>query len=271
MALVPFPGSQPAAFSTPPDDDEDDDGSGPKMSFLEHLDELRKRIINALLGVVVGVFVAFTFVEHIVNFIWGPMRKVLPPGIKLIYTEPAEAFSLYIQISLMAGVLLAAPWVMYQVWLFISPGPALEREEVRDSVRPLHDDRPPVRRGVQPLHRVPVHDAVSRQLQRGRPRLHAEDLGDLRHVPEDGARHGGGLPAADGRLLSREAESRVGALPLEQGQIRDSARVHHRRVVTPTGDPINQTIFAAPIVVLYFLSIIIAWIVGPKRKKGPPV
>jgi sec-independent protein translocase protein TatC len=42
-------------------------------------------------------------------------------------------------------------------------------------------------------------------------------------------------------------------------------------VVTPTGDPINQTIFAAPIVILYFLSIVIAWIVAPKGRKTPPV
>ena len=92
------------------------------MSFLEHLDELRKRIISALLGVVVGVLISFAFIQRIVNFIWGPMRKVLPPGVKLIYTEPAEAFSLYIQISLLAGALLSAPWIMYQVWKFISPG-----------------------------------------------------------------------------------------------------------------------------------------------------
>ena len=122
MALVPFPGSQPGAYYPPPDDDEDDDGSGPKMSFLEHLDELRKRIINALLGVLVGVFVAFAFIGKILDFVWGPMRKVLPPDIKLIYTEPAEAFSLNIQVALLAGALLAAPWVMWQVWLFISPG-----------------------------------------------------------------------------------------------------------------------------------------------------
>src|SRR5437660_4834230 len=122
MALVPFPGPHSAAHRTPPDDDLDDDESGAKMSFLEHLDELRKRIINACIAIGIGFVISFAFVDRIFNFIFAPTRRVLPQGVTLAYTRPSEAFSLYIQVALIAGILLAAPVVMYQVWLFIAPG-----------------------------------------------------------------------------------------------------------------------------------------------------
>src|SRR5437868_900031 len=99
MALVPFPGSQSAAYPLPPDDD-DEDASGAKMSFLEHLDELRKRIVHAAIAIGVGILLSFTFIQRIYNFLMAPTMHVLPAGSKLIYTEPGEAFSLYIQLSL---------------------------------------------------------------------------------------------------------------------------------------------------------------------------
>src|SRR4051812_891437 len=100
MALVPFPSPSSGALQLPPDDDED---AGGKMSFLEHLDELRKRIVNAAIGIGVGILLGFGFIDRIFNFILGPTRKVLPPGVKMIYTEPGEAFGMYITISLIAG------------------------------------------------------------------------------------------------------------------------------------------------------------------------
>ena len=121
MALVPFPSPQSGALPIPPDED-DDNPAGGKMSFLEHLDELRKRIVNSAIAIGVCVVLGFAFINRIVDFILAPTRGALPPGVKMIYTEPGEAFSLYIQISLIMGVVLAAPFIMYQVWMFIAPG-----------------------------------------------------------------------------------------------------------------------------------------------------
>lgn len=125
MALVPFPSATPADRDDPlielTDADELDSG-GAKMSFLEHLDELRNRLIYSVVGVAVGVGLTFFFHNVIYNFVFEPTRKVLPNGSKLVYTQPGEAFSLHIQIALIAGVVLAAPWIMWQVWLFIAPG-----------------------------------------------------------------------------------------------------------------------------------------------------
>ena len=91
------------------------------MSFLEHLDELRKRLVQSCIGVAVGVCVGFAFINPVVNFILKPTWNVLPPGSRMIYTQPGEAFSLHIQIALIAGVVLASPFIMYQVWRFIAP------------------------------------------------------------------------------------------------------------------------------------------------------
>src|SRR6476469_4273720 len=92
------------------------------MSFLAHLVELGKRIVNSVIAVLVGVLVSFAFIQKIFNFLLMPTRKVLPPGVKIIYTEPGEAFGMYITVSLIAGALIASPFVMYQVWKFIAPG-----------------------------------------------------------------------------------------------------------------------------------------------------
>jgi len=126
MALVPFPSKAGKPASSDPDPDWDDDDSSPdgagKMSFLEHLDELRKRIVWALVGVVIGFAISIAFINPLWDFVMGPMQRLLGPGQQLIYTDPTEALMLYVKIAVIAGILIASPLVMYQVWLFIAPG-----------------------------------------------------------------------------------------------------------------------------------------------------
>jgi sec-independent protein translocase protein TatC len=129
VGLIPFPKNAPAPM---PDDDlvEDrddletaaDDEMGGKMSFLDHLDELRRRIIYAVLSIGIGFVIAFFFINDIFNFVMRPMQQLLPPGGTLVYTDPTEAFMLYIKIALISGLLLASPAVFTQVWLFVAPG-----------------------------------------------------------------------------------------------------------------------------------------------------
>jgi sec-independent protein translocase protein TatC len=125
MALVPFPNKTSQALDDPePDWDDHEPASDEpgKMSFLDHLDELRRRIIYSLIAVGVGFGIAFYFINDLFNFIMLPMQRLLPVGQTLIYTEPGEAFFLQIKIGLMAGLILASPVVFTQVWLFIAPG-----------------------------------------------------------------------------------------------------------------------------------------------------
>jgi sec-independent protein translocase protein TatC len=92
------------------------------MSFLEHLDELRKRIIRSVIAVAGGFLIACFFIQQLFDFIMRPLQRMLPEGGTLVYTDPTEAFVLYIKIAAIAGLLIASPAVMTQVWLFIAPG-----------------------------------------------------------------------------------------------------------------------------------------------------
>src|SRR5688500_1556156 len=124
MALVPFPNKIRRSEELEPDwDDHDlDADDGGKMSFLEHLDELRKRIIYAVLSLAVGVAIVLFFIQRLFDFIMRPLQQLLPDGGKLIFTEPTDAFALYIKIAVIGGLVVASPAVMTQVWLFIAPG-----------------------------------------------------------------------------------------------------------------------------------------------------
>ena len=124
MALVPFPNKAAKSADDEPDwDDHDpDQETGGKMSFLDHLDELRRRIIYSLVSVGIGFGIAFFWLDDIFYFIFKPMQAMLPAGQKLISIEPGEQIFLMFKIGLMAGLILASPLVFSQIWLFIAPG-----------------------------------------------------------------------------------------------------------------------------------------------------
>jgi sec-independent protein translocase protein TatC len=105
-------------------DEEDigDVGGSGRMSFLEHLDELRRRILYALAATLAGFLASLIASDRIFAFVMRPLHESLPAGGQLIYTDGPEVFVVYLQIGLLAGVLLASPVIMLQVWLFIAPG-----------------------------------------------------------------------------------------------------------------------------------------------------
>ena len=121
MALVPFPSARPGD-----DEDPEHEDSGSKMSFLEHLDELRKRLIYICWSLLAGCIVAYLFIQKIVDFVMKPMYTILAQqptgGAKLIFTAGPEGFMLYVKIGFIAGIFIASPLVLYQVWKFIAPG-----------------------------------------------------------------------------------------------------------------------------------------------------
>jgi sec-independent protein translocase protein TatC len=91
----------------------------PGMSLMEHLDELRKRIIHSAIYLALGFGVAWIFHNRIVELFQAPLIHI---GKTLMFTHPMDALNLYLQASLLAGAILASPFVLYQVWLFIAPG-----------------------------------------------------------------------------------------------------------------------------------------------------
>ena len=92
------------------------------MSFLEHLDELRRRLMIAAAAIVGGMIITFFFIRRIVAFVMDPLYALLPPGSHFMSTEMTEGFMLYMKIAALCGLLIASPVVMTQVWLFVAPG-----------------------------------------------------------------------------------------------------------------------------------------------------
>jgi sec-independent protein translocase protein TatC len=91
------------------------------MTFLEHLEELRVRLIRSLIALVVGFGVSWGFADELFHFITQPLRKAYP-SIQIIFTAPTEGFMLYMKMAFFAGIFLAAPFILYQIWSFIAPG-----------------------------------------------------------------------------------------------------------------------------------------------------
>lgn len=97
------------------------DAPDQKMSFLEHLGELRKRILWSAVAILVGLLIALGFAERLMKFVRRPFEAAIP-GTKLVFLTPTEAFWVYMKVALIAGVVLALPVVLYQVWAFVAPG-----------------------------------------------------------------------------------------------------------------------------------------------------
>src|ERR1035441_9228093 len=91
----------------------------PGMSLMEHLDELRKRIVHSAIYLFVGFILAYAFHERLYGFVQAPLDKL---HIKLNYTHPMDPLNLYLQVALIGGAILASPFILYQVWMFIAPG-----------------------------------------------------------------------------------------------------------------------------------------------------
>lgn len=90
------------------------------MPLLEHLGELRSRLIKCLIAVGIGTVIAFFFSDAILDFLGEPYRIAVPDG-DLAFFRPTEAFSLVMRISLWAGTILASPVILYQLWRFVAP------------------------------------------------------------------------------------------------------------------------------------------------------
>ena len=97
---------------------------GGSMTFFEHLVELRKRIVNSLIAIVIGTFAGVGVARYFIGWINRPILKALADARldpKLIYTHPAGALNLILTVGVYLGIVLASPVVLYQIWLFVAP------------------------------------------------------------------------------------------------------------------------------------------------------
>jgi sec-independent protein translocase protein TatC len=98
-----------------------------KMTFWEHLEELRRRLIRAVIAYVVGATVAWTYRDPILAWLWKPFSEAwkaqgIPGDPALNFAAPSDAFMAYLKLALIAGVLIAAPVIFYELWSFVAPG-----------------------------------------------------------------------------------------------------------------------------------------------------
>ncbi|MCX7944968.1 MAG: twin-arginine translocase subunit TatC [Deltaproteobacteria bacterium] len=94
-----------------------------EIPFLLHIKELRKRLIISLIAVLIGFVFSYIYADKIFNFLFIPLKSVLPEGSKNLYfTGIAEPFFLFLKLAFISGIFIASPVILYQLWLFIRPG-----------------------------------------------------------------------------------------------------------------------------------------------------
>ncbi len=93
-----------------------------ELSLTEHLAELRTRLIRSIAAVAVGFCISYAFIEPIFAMLSRPLAKVLPPGTSLIFTSYPEAFFTYLKLALVCGIFIASPFILYEIWAFVAPG-----------------------------------------------------------------------------------------------------------------------------------------------------
>ena len=135
-ATVTAPPPTPPPPSEPEEEEDADDDGMLRMSFLDHLEELRKRLILMLAGMGVAFVATLYFAPDLWNLVSQPavaaLREIGAQE-KLIFTSPTEAFTtMWVKVPMLTAIFLASPWILYQVWAFIAPG--LYRRERRWAV-----------------------------------------------------------------------------------------------------------------------------------------
>lgn len=242
----------------------------PTMGFLDHLEELRKRLVYSIMAVAVGFFACWWKVEYIYDIMQKPIIDVLRANgmsEKLVYLNPTEPFNLYLKIAAMAGLFVTSPFVLYQVWMFISPG--LYRHEKRYVVPFMVSTIALFISGGYFGYRVVYPQALGFLVHFGRqfqPMITISEYTSLF------------LSIVLGMGLIFEMPILIFFLAL-MGIITAGFMFKNFRyaillifivaaIVTPTPDIMSMCIFAAPMVGLYAISIGIAWMVHPKQRNA---
>ena len=277
MALVPFPSQnrdddrqelpeKPGGFS-PFGDHDEEPGEG-RMTFLEHLDELRKRITHAVGGLLVGFIISFAFINRIFDFVYQRLASSVAGG-KMIYTEAPEMFMLWIKIAALTGVLIASPYIMFQVWLFIAPG--LYAKEKKLAVPFVLSSSALFIGGAAFSHYMVFPAAWNFFASFGN--------NYVEFLPRVGPVFGMYVKLMLGIGLTFQLPVLIFVLArlglVTAGWLLANFKYAvllifiFAAVITPDGNPITQLMVGGPMVVLYLFGIAAAWLFGKSKKSDP--
>jgi sec-independent protein translocase protein TatC len=276
LALVPFPSQNrndddnlpaKAGGFSPFGEEEEPAGEG-RMTFLEHLDELRKRITHAVGALLVGFIAAFAFIRQVFDFVYQRLASSVPGG-KLIYTEGPEVFMLWIKIAALTGVLIASPYIMLQVWLFIAPG--LYAKEKKLAI-PFVLSSSALFIGGAAFSHYFVFPAAWNFFA-------GFSTGYIEFLPRVGPIFGMYVKLLLGIGLTFQLPVLMFVLA-RLGIVTAAFLVRNFKyaillififaaVITPDGNPVTQLLVGGPMVVLYILGIGAAWLFGKSKKTDP--
>jgi sec-independent protein translocase protein TatC len=244
--------------------------SMPAMSFLEHLEELRRRIIYSVIAIVVGFFACWGYAENIVGWMQKPIMEALKRNgmpQTLVYLNPTDPFNLYLKIGFLAGIFVSCPVVLYQVWMFISPG--LYRNEKRYVLPFMFSTIGLFLSGGYFGYKLVYPAALEFLIGYGKqfqPMITIHEYTDLFLTVILGLGVVFELPI----LVFFLALMGVVSAGWMWRNVRYSILIIFiiAAIMTPTTDILNMCIFAAPMVALYLMSIGIAWLVHPKQREA---
>jgi sec-independent protein translocase protein TatC len=239
----------------------EEEGRG-SMSFLDHLEELRRRLVFAALGVLVGVVACWVFAEQLLTLLLAPVSEAFGD---LTIIRPAEAFMNKVKAALVGGIFLSLPWIFYQIWAFIAPG--LYKRE-RRWVVPVVLAATFLFAGGAAFCYIVALPAAARFLA---------DQGEIfrSNITVDYAFGFStklllGLGVVFQLPLIVFALARMGLVTgkflLRRIDIAVFACFLIAAIITPTPDIMTMTIFAVPMLVLYIVGIGVAFVAAPRRR-----
>jgi sec-independent protein translocase protein TatC len=240
-----------------------------KMPFLEHLGELRRRILWSLLVVLICFMPAYAFSNQIFEFLMHPIIANLPKGSTLIFTRPAEGFMTYLKVSFFAGLFAAVPFILYQAWRFVAPG--LYKHEKQIAIPFILFGTLFFAFGASFCYYVAAPPAFKFLLNE----YSSEYVKAFPSITE-------ALSFFMGLLLGFGLifEFPLVIFVLAKLGIVTSAWLRKQRkyailisavaaaVLTPTTDALSMMMMFVPILVFYELGILVAWIFGKKKSPG---
>ena len=240
------------------------------MPFLAHLEELRRRIILCILGIIIGFLLCWSFADRLFGLMQQPIIQTLRHhgiGGGLVYLNPTEPFNLYLMVALVLGLFAASPFVFYQIWLFIAPG--LYRTEKR-YVLPFLISTVGLFLAGGLFGYKTVYPASLDFLigygERFQPMITIGEYTKLFATIIIGL----GLMFEMPILVFFLALMRVITAKWMWRNLRYSVLVIFiaAAVITPTADILNMCLFAAPMIGLYGISIGVAWLAGARRERA---
>ena len=259
----------------PTEDEEDDDEDGmARMSFLEHLEELRTRILRGMGGLLIVYLGCLAFARDLLRFVLVPFRTAAesiqtPTGeaLKIINTRPLEQFQVvYIYVPLLAAVFIGSPWLMYQAWQFIAPG--LYRKEKRWALPFIFATASLFVLGgifcyfvalpftLQFLLTVSIDDVE--------PYIAVGEYLYMFMLLEIGLGLVFQLPV----LIFFFTLMRLTSPRFLLRNVRYAVLIMFivAAIITPTGDPLTMALFAGPMILLYFVGIGASWLLVLRRE-----